>query len=121
MSRQRVRRVLCAMAGAAAVAGCSNTITSDARSSALGATRVTASVGQELDLTLRTIGPGPTFDTVPSVSSSAVRFVNAGYAADQVPGGPTQLFRFTADRPGIAIVTFTKPGGAPVTDEIDVH
>ena len=66
---------------------------------------VSASVGQELDITLHTIGPGQ-YGT-PSVSSAAVRFSKVSFPMGQNPGGPTQLFQFEAVAHGTARIEIT--------------
>ncbi len=71
----------------------------------------TASVGEEIDVTLRTLGPGQ-FDSMPTLSSGAVQFAGAAIVPPYDPGGPRQQFRFTAPRPGTTVVTFTQVGRA---------
>lgn len=62
-------------------------------------------VGQEIQLTLSTVGPG-SYDSLPSISSSAVRFLDMTFPPPQVPAGPTQVFRFVGATRGTAIVSF---------------
>jgi hypothetical protein len=69
----------------------------------------TLSVGDELDITLVTIGPGA-YDSLASVSSSAVRFLDAAYVSPYSPGGARQRFRFIAVRSGVAVITFNHSG-----------
>ena len=69
---------------------------------ASGSTTV-ASVGQEIDITLGTIGPGQ-YDT-PIVSAPCVHFLDMSFPATQNPGGPTQLFRFQSVSTGTATIT----------------
>ncbi len=64
---------------------------------------VTVAVGQELDVTLQTIGPGE-YGT-PSLSSPAIRFLDVSYPPQQNPGGPRQLFRFQAVSAGTVEVS----------------
>jgi len=64
---------------------------------------VTAAVGQELDVTLQTIGPGE-YGT-PSLSSPAIRFLAVSYPPPPNPGGPRQLFRFLAVSAGTVEVS----------------
>jgi hypothetical protein len=66
--------------------------------------RVTAKVGQPIVVTLQTIGPGR-YGT-PQISSFAVRFEGSAFALprEQNPGGPKQVYRFTATAEGKAQV-----------------
>jgi len=54
--------------------------------------RMTTTVGQPIQITLQTIGPGQYVS--PQISSPAIRFVSAGFAETQNPGGPRQIYRF---------------------------
>jgi hypothetical protein len=58
--------------------------------------RVSVKVGQPIVITLQTIGGGNY--GAPHVSSRAVRFESVDYppAREQNPGGPKQVYRFTA-------------------------
>jgi hypothetical protein len=62
--------------------------------------RVTARVGQAIQLTLQTIGPGH-YGT-PKISSAAIEFEGAAFAKEQNPGGPRQVYRFRARSQGEA-------------------
>lgn len=64
---------------------------------------VTATVGQPIQITLQTIGPGQYVS--PQISSPAIRFVSAGSAETQNPGGPRQIYRFRAASEGEAHIT----------------
>ncbi len=78
-------------------------------------------VGQELDVTLQTIGPGQ-YESPPSVSSLSLRFLDVAFVGPFVPAGPTQEFRFEGTAPGQAIVVFTHSGNNPtITDTVNVH
>ena len=70
---------------------------------------VTLVVGQELEITVGTLGPG-SYDA-PTISSSAVIRV-PDYTVDSIvtPGGPTQHFRFMAQAAGQAIITLGQSG-----------
>lgn len=84
-------------------------------------TRVTTQVGERIDITLQTIGPGE-YATPPAISSPAVVFLNADYCGDAVPAGPTQCFHFRAISRGNAVVSFTHTGNNPtVRDTVDVR
>ena len=65
-------------------------------------------VGDEVDITLQTIGPGQYAN--PTVSSPAVRFLGVSLVGPAIPAGPTQLFRFQAAAAGQAIIAIQ---GAP--------
>ncbi len=78
-------------------------------------------VGQELHVTLQTIGPGR-YESPPSVSSPALRFVSVALVSPHVPAGPTQQFRFMGEAPGQAIVVFRHSENNPtVTDTVYVR
>ena len=66
---------------------------------------VDASVNQEIDITLQTVGPGEY--VMPSISSDSVRFLELSSPAVQNPGGIKQDFRFQADSGGTAVVTIS--------------
>jgi hypothetical protein len=72
-------------------------------------------VGQTVDLTLATVGPGNYGD--PQLSSSAVAFNGSEYPPAQNPGGPTQLYRFHAVAIGSTTLTIphTQAGHASFT------
>lgn len=76
---------------------------------------VTAAVGQEIRVTLGTIGPGNYGD--PLITSSSVRFLNMSYPKEQNPGGPTQVYRFEAMSVGRADIRIPHEGGFPVPRE----
>ena len=83
--------------------------------------KISAKVGQPIVITLQTIGGG-NYDT-PQVSSPAVRFVSAAYAhpREQNPGGPKQVYRFTAVAAGEAQIRIPHTGAnPPVTFTIQV-
>jgi hypothetical protein len=64
--------------------------------------------GEELRITMPTVGPGQ-YDSPPSISGSAVTFVDMTVISNQSPGGLSQLFRFTAVASGQALITFHNP------------
>ena len=64
---------------------------------------VNAEVGQAIQLTLHTIGPG-NYDS-PSSSEPVLRFVGEDDPKAQNPGGPTQLYEFDAESAGTVTVT----------------
>jgi hypothetical protein len=82
---------------------------------------VSVAVGDEIDLTLQTIGPGQY--ATPAVSSGAVRFLNVIEVSPPNPGGPRQLYRFKAESSGSATISIPHTGGrqAPFTITLDVH
>lgn len=61
---------------------------------------VSARVGQAIQLTLQTIGPGQYGS--PEISSAAIRFEGAAFPKEQNPGGPKQVYRFRARSEGEA-------------------
>jgi hypothetical protein len=72
---------------------------------------VAAAVGDQIEVTLQTIGPGQYAD--PTVSSRAAVFLGESPAGPSSPGGPTQLFRFEAIAPGRADITIPHTGDSP--------
>ena len=83
--------------------------------------RVIAKVGQPIVVTLQTIGGGQ-YGT-PQISSRAVRFEGSAFAPpkDQNPGGPKQVFRFTAATQGEAQIRIPHTDSNPtVTFTIQV-
>lgn len=100
------------------LAGCSDDLVS-----ATGAPdrSLSLAVGQTLDLTLQTVGPGE-YTSPPLISSNSVRFLEVSLVTPAVPAGPTQRFRFRAEAPGHAVITFHHSGQSPtVEDTVDVH
>jgi hypothetical protein len=88
-------------------------------------THIAAKVGQVVGLTLWTVGPGA-FDSLPAISSSGLRFLDAAVVGPYVPAGPRQLFRFLATAPGRVIISFPHSGSLNeeayhVVDTVDVH
>jgi hypothetical protein len=78
-------------------------------------------VGQELDLTLQTIGPGE-YASPPAVSTGAIQFLGVSLVSPAVPAGPTQQFRFTGVRRGTAVIVVHHTGqGATVEATVEVH
>jgi len=63
---------------------------------------ISAKVGQPIVVTLQTIGEGQY--GAPQISSRSLRFEGTSFPAIQNPGGPTQLYRFTAVAEGEAKV-----------------
>ena len=77
--------------------------------------RMTATVGQPIQITLQTIGPGQYVS--PQISSPAIRFVSAGYAETQNPGGPRQIYRFRAASEGEAHITIPHEAKGKITTQ----
>jgi hypothetical protein len=73
-------------------------------------------VGDDLTVTLQSIGPGG-FVSPPSVSSSAVRFLDVSDVPPFVPAGPTEMFRFEAVERGQAIIVFRHSGSNPTVED----
>ncbi|HEX4633146.1 MAG TPA: hypothetical protein VH163_04895 [Gemmatimonadales bacterium] len=77
-------------------------------------------VGQQLDLTVGTVGPGSY--QMPTISSSAVVFLGDSIIGPNTPAGPRQLYRFRGVVAGRAIVVITHSGMEPtITDTILVR
>ena len=72
---------------------------------------VVASVGEKIEVTLQTIGPGQYGD--PILSSGSVKFLEESSAGTPNPGGPRQLYRFEAVSSGQANITIPHTGGLP--------
>ena len=77
---------------------------------------LTIAVGQELDLTVGTVGPGE-YESPPSISSTALRFLDAKVVPPYLPSGPTQLFRFQAEARGLALVVIRHSGNDPTIQD----
>ena len=83
--------------------------------------RVGAHVGDRIEVTLQSIGPGE-YAIPPAVSSPAVEFLDVAGCGQPVPAGVTQCFHFRAVQSGIAVITFTHTDRNPaVQDTIDVQ
>lgn len=72
---------------------------------------ISLDVGQELDLTLGTVGSGA-YQT-PMISSDAVAFLGDSLIGPNEPAGPRQLFRFRGVAAGSAIIVLTHSGDQP--------
>ena len=70
--------------------------------------RVAAVVGQRIEISLATIGPGSYGD--PIVSSAAIRFRNVTWPKSQAPGGPTQIYIFQGAAEGDAEIRIPHSG-----------
>lgn len=82
--------------------------------------RISANVGERIDITLQSVGPGE-YVSPPASSSSSVLFVDVA-SCGNLPAGVTQCFHFRAASPGQAVLTFTHTGSNPtVQDTVDVH
>jgi hypothetical protein len=95
-----------AAASLIAVAGCSAAVETPAD--------YTVAVGQELDITLRTIGSG-SYDTLPVISTPILRYLTVVDVAPYNPGGPVQQFSFLAEARGRTTLTFHFSGTTPGT------
>ena len=82
-----------------------------------GSQTVTLSVGQELDVMLGTVGSG-SYDSVPTISSPALRFLNSAVVPPYVPAGPRQRFIFVAERSGSSVITFRHSDTNPMITKI---
>ena len=70
--------------------------------------RVAAVVGQRIEISLATIGPGSYGD--PSVSSAAIRFRNVAWPQSPTPAGPTQIYIFEGTAEGEAEIRIPHSG-----------
>lgn len=70
--------------------------------------RVAAAVGQQIEISLATVGPGSYGD--PTVSSAAIRFRNVAWPKSQTPGGPTEIYIFQATAEGEAEIRIPHSG-----------
>ena len=79
-------------------------------------------VGQELLITMRTIGPGA-YVIPPVITGSAIGFLGMSPPSVQVPAGVTQVFRFKGAARGEAIILFhnTDSHNADVSDTVVVR
>ena len=86
-----------------------------------GSQTLSVAIGQELDLKVQTVGPGE-YQSPPSISSPALRFLNVTLVGPYLPAGPTQLFRFKADAAGRVIVILLHSGNDPtITDTVIIR
>ena len=105
-----MRRTLCAVAiiGTLWVTNCGSPSSPSANVWRLDTTDtgrlLSVGVGDEIDVTLQTIGPGQ-YDEHPGISSPAVMFVKVSMPFPPNPGGPRQLFQFTAAAAGQAAIS----------------
>ena len=74
--------------------------------------RLSVKSGNEIRVTLQTIGPGQ-YDELPSLSSPAVMFLRVSLLTPANPGGPRQLFEFRAAAAGDAVVSIPHTGQNP--------
>ena len=72
---------------------------------------VVTAVGDKIEVTLQTIGPGQYGNA--RVSSGAVVFLDESSVGPPVPAGPTQLYRFEAVDSGQADITVPHDGDPP--------
>ena len=99
---------LCLFAVSFALSGCSHdriplTNEDNGRTIALG-------VGDALEITLGTVGPGE-YGT-PEISSSSIRFKSVEELGPPTPGGPRQLFHFEAVARGLAMIAIPHIDGS---------
>ena len=72
---------------------------------------VVASVGEKIEVTLQTVGPGQYGD--PILSSESVKFLEESSAGTPNPGGSRQLYRFEAVSSGQVSITIPHTGDLP--------
>jgi len=82
---------------------------------------VSVRIGERIDVTLQTLGPGE-YIAPPAISSPAVVFRDVTACGAPVPAGPIQCFHFRAAAAGQAVITFTHSGmNSAVQDTVDVR
>ena len=72
---------------------------------------VVASVGDTIEITLYTVGPGKYGDTI--VSSGSVEFLEMSFVTPYNPGGPVQCYRFKAITSGQVDIRIPFTNGWP--------
>ena len=115
----RAMRAMAGIVAMVAVAGCGKT---EARTiTGPDGQSITALRGTEFTIRLQTVGAGE-FASPPAISSDAVRFLDVRQADFNVPGGPTQDFRFRAVAPGTVTIEFVHTGSSRrVVDTVEVR
>ena len=77
--------------------------------------------GQDLDITLSTVGPGQ-YDSLPVISFPALRFIDMAFVGPYTPGGPNQRYRFHAESPGRVTILFRRSDSrSAVVDTVEVQ
>ncbi len=76
--------------------------------------QVVATIGQQIEITLGTVGPG-SYDEKPEISSSVIRFENVHFKMPPNPGGPTQVYVFRAAAEGKAGIQIPHINSAPAS------
>lgn len=82
-----------------------------------GSQAISVRVGQQISITLGSVGPG-TYDSPPQISSSVLTFLGVDVVPPYTPAGPNQRFRFSAVTPGRAIVEFRRTLGDVTLDVV---
>ncbi|HEY4132429.1 MAG TPA: hypothetical protein VGM50_17595 [Gemmatimonadaceae bacterium] len=107
MLMKRVAR-LAGLAVALVSSACAKTgIVDVSASDAIKDQTILVGVGQEVDLTIQTVGPGGYSDH-PSISSNAAVFLGVEDVGLAVPAGPRVRFRFRGITRGDAVVRIPK-------------
>ena len=68
---------------------------------------VSVRTGDEVRINLGNVGPA-IYESSPQISSTVIRFLGVEVVPPFNPGGPMQQFRFSAVRPGEAIIIFRR-------------
>ena len=77
-------------------------------------------VGQQLNLTVGTVGPG--LYQTPAIAGRSVTFLGDSVIGPITPAGPRQLFRFMGVAAGASVIVLTHSGNEPtITDTIMVR
>src|SRR6266511_3000602 len=90
-----MRRILIVLPSAAFLAACGVGPGLGIRANGHPNRTVTASLGQTVELSFQSIGPGE-YDTPPTITGTSIRFVRMVPPDSYVPAGVTQIYRFKA-------------------------
>lgn len=79
----------------------------------------TVAIGRVFSIRLQTVGPSNPYDSIPQISSPAVRFLDVTEPDSLInPAGPNQVYRFEAQAQGRATITFRKFGTSVVVSDV---
>ena len=117
-------RLLSLLSAIAVVTGCSNDVLG---ANGIPSRTLSLKVGEALELTLQSIGPGE-YASPPAISSTSLRFLDVSLVTPAVPAGVTQKFRFRGQAAGRAVIAFEHTGqssdpgaGLTIQDTVQVH
>lgn len=104
----KLLRLICSTLAVAVAAACHGSNPFEVMGPSTGT--VSIRVGEEIDFHLQNFGPG-VFVVPPTLSGSALEFLEETTPCCPVPAGITQLFHFKGVASGTAIITFRDTGG----------